>query len=96
MSLGKIRKLKDQFARKNYLHKRFDSLYNRETDYRNEKNLELYFDFYKWKPKLLVKFFKKHTTKYPSNYWDRIDKINKGCKYSFEKSNFNIVKVTIK
>lgn len=24
MSLGKIRKLKDQFARKNYLHKRFD------------------------------------------------------------------------
>ena len=25
MSLEKIRKLKDQFARKNYLHKRFDS-----------------------------------------------------------------------
>lgn len=72
------------------------NMYNRETDYRNKKNLELYFDFYKWKPKLLVKFFKKHTTKYPSNYWNRIDKINKGCKYSFEKSNFNIVKVTIK
>lgn len=33
-------------------------MYNRETDYRNKKNLELYFDFYKWKPKLLVKFLK--------------------------------------
>lgn len=71
------------------------NMYNRETDYRNEKNLELYFDFYKWKPKFLVKCFKKHTTKYPSNYRDRINKINKGCEYSFEKSSFNIVKVTI-
>lgn len=40
MSLGKIRKLKDQFARKNYLNKRFDSFsMNRVREYRKQKQI---------------------------------------------------------
>ena len=38
MSLGKIRKLKDQFARKNYLHKRFDSLTRYLYEIKTENN----------------------------------------------------------
>ena len=40
MSLGKIRKLKDQFARKNYLYKRFDSFsMNRVREYRKQHQI---------------------------------------------------------
>lgn len=58
-------------------------MYNRETDYRNKHK--------KYKNSVELKLIK-NAMKNPSNYRDRINKISKGCKYSFKKSN----KVTIK
>lgn len=83
------------------LYEVWKNMYDREDDYRRKhkrcnNSLELHFDFYKWKPNKLIKFLAKHFKEYPKIYWKRIDRINEGCEYSFEKSNFNIVKVIIK
>lgn len=73
-------------------------MYNREIDYKKD-NIDPYFDFYKWKPnwlgRLIIRFSSKYFSKYSPDYWKRINKIDKNCKYCFEKSNFSIVKVDI-